>query len=118
MEVGWGTVWLRGWEVGNEQCVGVGWFWAPRQKWSCQGSVSANKTRGVLYFGPDDGNEVGYTMVEGLGGGWRAGVGWFWAPRQKPSRWGLVLANEMWGVTQMHQGGFCEVAECGVEVVG
>ena len=67
METRWGTLWLRGWEVGNE---------------------------------------------------WHAGVGWFWAPRQKPSRWGSVLANEMWGVTQMHQGGFCEVVEHGVEVVG
>jgi hypothetical protein len=69
IEVGWGTVWLRGWEVGNEQCVGVGWFWAPHQKRSCQGLVLANKTLGVLDFGPEDGNEVGYTMVEELGGG-------------------------------------------------
>jgi hypothetical protein len=48
----------------------------------------------------------------------RAVVGWFWAPRQKLSRWGSVLANKMQWVTRMHQGGFCKVAEHGVEVVG
>ena len=41
-----------------------------------------------------------------------------WPPRQKPSRRGSVLANEIRGVSRMHQGGCHEVAERGVEVVG
>jgi hypothetical protein len=87
---------------GGERAVCGGWFWAPRQKRSCWGLVSANKTLGVLDFGPEDGNEVGYTMVEEFGGGeWVACSG------------GVVLANKMQWVTRMHQGGFCEVAEHG-----
>ena len=55
--------------MANERRERVGRFWAPHQKPSCRGSILTNVTRGVLDFSPDDGNEVGYTTVEGLGSG-------------------------------------------------
>ena len=52
IEIVQGMLWLRGWEVGNEQCMRVGWIGLPakNQKLSHWGSVSVNETQGVFDF--------------------------------------------------------------------
>ena len=45
-------------------------------------------------------------------------MGWIQAPRQKPSRWGSVLVDDMRGGSHVSQGDLFWVGKGGVEVVG
>jgi hypothetical protein len=72
---------------------------APHQKPSRRDSVSTNETQGAFEFDRGDGDGVGCTVVEGLGSGERAACECEvdWAPRQKPSRRGSILADDLRG---------------------
>ena len=47
-----------------------------------------------------------------------AKVRWTWAPHQKPSHWGSVLADDMRGGLYSCRGDLFGVGKRGVEVVG
>ena len=76
--------------------------------------------REVLNFGQGDVNGVGYTVVEGLGGGERGRHedGGYSAKNRKPSRWGSVSVDKTREVLDFGRGDVNDVGYAVVEGLG